>query len=153
MDGFKACAVCLRGARRFTWPEAREEGEDAERGESLRGRRKAGGRSGPVVTAQRLDPLGLVPSEVVGRQRTAGGARAPREPPGERAPVECGAPASSDLFEGRREIGLHEAFAPQKVGMEDAPESVPEIDRRLVAEEICGVGGFAALSGPRGEPG
>ena len=132
--------------------EALEQGQDRERGESLRRRRKAGGLSAPVGNAQRLDPLGLVPSEVVGRQRTAGGARAPREPPGERAPVECVASAPSDLFEGRREIGLHEALAPQKVGMEDAPEPVAEIDGRLVAEEIRGVGGFAALARRRGKP-
>jgi hypothetical protein len=132
--------------------ESFEQRQDRERRESLGRRREAGGLAASVPHAQGLDPLGLMPGQVVAAQRAAGGARGLHEPASERAAVERVASALRDLLESRRKIGLHEPLALQALGMEDPPELPAEVARRRVSEQVRGVSGLPTLARRRREP-
>ena len=84
--------------------------------------------------------------QVVGGQWAAGGRRALRDPPAERAVIERLGATPGDLLERHREIRLHEALARQERRMIDAPERGAQLGRRRDAEEIVGVGRLAALA-------
>ena len=126
-----------------------EEREDRERGEALRRRRQARGLAAPVGNAKRFHPCGLVPSQIVGRQWTAGSGRAQRDPLAQPPAIERIGASPGELLERRREVRLHEALACQERRVVDAPERGPQLGRRGDAEQVVGIGRLAPLAGGR----